>query len=279
VDLFSLEGRVALVTGASRGIGRGIAEGLASAGARVVCAARTAEQLAEVVEAIEVGHGEAMAVDLDVADLESIDRAVEATLEAWGQIDILVNNAGINIREPFEDVKEEHYDRIMNVNLKGVYFMTQAVARHMVPRRQGKIIHIGSLTTKYALSNISVYASTKGAVGQLTKAQALEFAPHNIQVNAICPGFIVTSLAKGLWEDPEMQAWSGSRIPLGRLGTPHDVVGTAVYLASSASDYVTGETVYVDGGIMAGERWPLPPAGMARGGAGSPDPGGGESVR
>ncbi len=261
MDLFSLEGRVALVTGASRGIGRGIAEGLASAGARVACAARSAAQLGEVAAAIEVGDGEALAVDLDVADLKSIDRAVAATAAAWGQIDILVNNAGMNIREPIEDVTEEHYDRIMEVNLKGVYFMTRAVARHMIPRRQGKVIHLGSLTTKYALSSISVYASTKGAVGQLTKAQALEFAPHNIQVNAICPGFIVTTLSKGLWEDPGMQAWSESRIPLGRLGTPEDIAGTAVYLASSASDYVTDETVYVDGGIMAGEQWPLPPAG------------------
>ena len=259
MSLFSLEGRVALVTGAGRGIGRGIAEGLAAHGAKVVCAARTRSQLDEAASAIQAAGGDALAVEVDMADLASVSRGVETTLEHYGQIDILVNNAGMNIREPLEEVTEEHYDRIVAVNLKGLYFLTQTAARHMIPRRQGKVINIGSLTTGTALHSVSVYTATKGAVGQLTKAQALELAPHNIQVNAVCPGFVLTPLTEKLWADPTMRAWGEGRTPLGRLATPEDMVGTAVFLASPASDYVTGVEIYVDGGFMAGEPWPLPP--------------------
>jgi len=256
--MFSLEGRVAIVTGAGRGIGRGIAQGLASQGAKVVCASRTRSQLDEVVEAIQNTGGEAMACEMDMKDLDSVRGSVNAALDAYGQIDILVNNAGMNIREPFEEVTEEHYDEIMAVNLKGLYFLTQAVAKHMIPRKQGKIIHIGSLTTGWSLDQISVYTATKGAVGQLAKAQALELGPHNIQVNAICPGFVLTPLTEKVWADPTMREWGESRLPMKRLATPEDMAGTACFLASSASDYVTGQSIYVDGGFMAGEAWPLP---------------------
>jgi len=259
MNLFSLKGRVALVTGGNRGIGRGIAEGLAGHGAKVACAARTRPQLDETVAAIRAAGGEAWALEVDLQDLESVKKTAQATLDRYGQIDILVNNAGINIREPLEEVTEEHYDRIMNVNLKGLYFLTQAVVRHMIPRRQGKIINIGSLTTGVGLPKISVYASTKGAVGQFTKALAVEFGPHNIQANAICPGFVVTPLTEKLWANPTMRTWGEGRLPLGRLAQPADMAGTAVFLASPASDYVTGQLIYVDGGYMAGESWPLPP--------------------
>ena len=258
MSLFSLEGRVAIVTGAGRGIGRGIAEGLAVQGAKVVCASRTRSQLDEVVTAIQDAGGEAVACEMDMKDLDSVRAGVDAAIDAYGQIDILVNNAGMNIREPFEDVTEEHYDEIMAVNLKGLYFLTQAVSKHMIGRKQGKIIHIGSLTTGWALSQISVYTATKGAVGQLAKSQALELGPHNIQVNAICPGFVLTPLTEKVWADPTMQAWGKSRVPMQRLATPEDMVGTAAFLAASASDYVTGQSIYVDGGFMAGEAWPLP---------------------
>lgn len=259
MNLFSLKGQVALVTGGNRGIGRGIAEGLSGHGAKVVCAARTRSQLDEAVAAIRAAGGEAWAVEMDLEDLASAQRAVEAALDHCGQIDILVNNAGMNIRESLEEVTEEHYDRIMNVNLKGLYFLTQAVARRMIPRRQGKIINIGSLTTGIALPKVSVYACTKGAVGQFTKALAVELGPHNIQVNAICPGFVVTPLTEKLWANPTMRAWGEGRVPLGRLAEPADMAGTAVFLASAGSDYVTGQVIYVDGGYMAGESWPLPP--------------------
>jgi len=261
---FTLDDRVALVTGAGRGIGRGIALGLAAHGANVVCAARTRSQLDEAVAAIESDGGTACAIEVDMADLQSVDRLVDQSLAQYGQIDILVNNAGMNIREPFEEVTEGHYDQIMDVNLKGLYFLTQKVVKHMIPRRSGKIIHTGSLTTGWALSQISVYTAAKGAVGQLARAQALELGKHNIQVNAICPGFVVTPLTEKLWSDPTMRAWGEDRVPLQRLATPEDLAGTAVFLSSPASDYVTGQLIYVDGGFMAGEAWPLPQAAQAK---------------
>ncbi len=256
--MFSLQGRVALVTGAGRGIGRGIAVGLAAQGAKIACAARTRSQLDEAVAAIREAGGEGLAFELDMGDMDSLDRVVAAVLEEFGQIDILVNNAGMNIRQPIEEVSEENFDQIMAVNLKGLYFLSQKVARHMGKRKRGKIINIGSLTTGYALAKVSVYGATKGAVGQITRAQAVEFGPHNIQVNAICPGFVVTPLTEKLWQDETMRNWGESRLALGRLATPEDMVGTAAFLAAPASDYVTGQCIYVDGGFMAGDAWPLP---------------------
>ena len=257
MNLFSLDGRIALVTGGGRGIGRGIAEGLAGHGAKVACAARTRSQLDETVEAIQSEGGDAWAVEMDLEDLESAKQGVDAVLEHYGRIDILVNNAGMNIREPLADVSEDSYDRIMNVNLKGLYFLTQIVAGKMIPRRQGKIINIGSLTTGISLPSVSVYTATKGAVGQLTKAQAIELGPHNIQVNGICPGFVLTPLTEKLWARPEMRKWGEGRVALRRLATPEDMAGTAVFLASPASDYVTGQLIYADGGYMAGDYWPM----------------------
>ena len=207
MSLFSLEGRIALVTGAGRGIGRGIAEGFGEHGAKVVCAARTRSQLDEAVAAIEGKGSEALAVEMDVSDLDSIHAGVQAAVDRFGQIDILVNNAGTNVRESMMDVTEEHYDQIMAVNLKGLYFLSQAVVKQMIPRKQGKIINIGSLTTGISLDQVSVYTATKGAVGQLTKAQALELGQHNIQVNAICPGFVVTPLTEKVWANPTMREW------------------------------------------------------------------------
>jgi len=258
VSLFTLDDRVAMVTGAGRGIGRGIAEGFAAQGAKVVCAARTRSQLDEAVAAIEGNGGEAVAVEMDMSDLDSLNAGVEAALERFGRIDVLVNNAGTNTREPLMEVTEEHYDQIMSVNLKGLYFLTQAVARHMISQKSGKVVNIGSLTTGIALDQVSVYTATKGAVGQLTKSQALELATHNIQVNAICPGFVLTPLTEGVWSDATMKEWSEQVILSGELATPNEMVGTAVFLASGASDYVTGQCIYVDGGYTAGARWPLP---------------------
>jgi len=260
LSLFSLKGRVALVTGAGRGIGRGIAEGFGQHGAKVVCAARSRDQIDEVASAIQDKKGEAVALQIDVSDLDSITTAVEMTIDRFGQIDVLVNNAGMNVRQPLMKVTEESYDRIMDVNLKGLYFLSQAVAKHMVTRQQGKIINIGSLTTGITLDQISVYTATKGAVGQLTKSQALELGPYNIQANAISPGFVVTPLTEKIWSNQTMRDWGEGKVPLGRLAQPEDMVGTATFLASSASDYVTGQIIYVDGGFMTGDVWPLPSA-------------------
>ena len=258
MSLFSLEGKVALVTGAGRGIGRAIAEGLAANGAKVVCAARTRSQIDEVVASIVDAGGKALAYEMDMKDLDSVRGGVKTALDAFGQLDILVNNAGMNIREPFTEVTEEHYDEIVAVNQKGLYFLTQIAAKEMIPRKSGKIIHVGSINTGISLSQVSVYTSTKGAVGQLGKAHAVELGKHNIQVNTICPGFILTPLTEKLWSDATMQEWGKKRVPMGRLGAPEDLIGTAVFLASSASDYVTGQNIYVDGGFMGGEDWPIP---------------------
>lgn len=259
MSMFSLAGKVALVTGAGRGIGRGIALGMAAQGAKVVLAARTRDQLDEVAAAIAAKGGEAQVVELDMGDMASIEAAVSATVEGFGGIDILVNNAGMNIREPIDEVTEEHYDQIMGVNLKGLYFLSQKAARQMAKQgKGGKIVNIGSLTTGHALASVSVYTATKGAVGQLTKAQAVEFGKDNIQVNAICPGFVLTPLTQKMWADETMRAWGESSVPLGKLADPEDMVGTAVFLAAPASDYVTGQCIFVDGGFMAGSNWPLP---------------------
>jgi len=263
MGLFSLEGRVALVTGASRGIGQAIAKGLAAQGAKVVCAARTRSQLDDTAAAISADGGNALVLEMDLSSSGSIQKGVAETVGAYDRIDILINNAGINIREPAEDVTEAHFGAIMQVNLKGLYFLTQAALQHMIPQRRGKVINIGSLTTSYGLTQMSVYAATKGAVGQLTKVLALEVAPHNIQVNALCPGFTLTPLTEKVWADNELRTWAEGRIPAGRLATPEDMVGTAIYLSSRASDYLTGQCIYVDGGIVAGERWPLPGAGRS----------------
>ncbi|MDA0336076.1 MAG: glucose 1-dehydrogenase [bacterium] len=260
MNMFSLQGKIAVVTGAGRGIGRGVAEGLAVQGATVVCTSRTKTELEEAVATIEAAGGHAMALTMDMADMASLEAGVQQVVAAFGRIDILFNNAGMNVRQPIDEVTEEDYDRIMGVNLKGLYFLSQKVARDMRPRRQGKIINVGSLTTGRALAKVSVYTATKGAVGQLTKAQALEFGADNIQVNAICPGFVVTSLTEKMWADKTMRAWGESRVALGRLGTPQDMVGTVAFLASAASDYVTGQCIYIDGGFMAGDNWPLPAA-------------------
>ena len=257
MDLFSLEGKVALVTGGGRGIGRGIAEGLAGQGAKVVVAARTRAELDETAQIIRDAGGESTVYELDMTDLGSVQGAVDAAVETYGQLDILVNNAGMNIREQFEDVTEAHYDQINDVNQKGLFFLTQYATRHMRPRGAGKVINIGSLTTGIGLQSISVYTGTKGAVGQLTKVWAVELAPE-IQVNAICPGFIRTPLTEKLWSNETMHEWGTKRLPNGTIGKPQDLAGTACFLASHASDYVTGQHIYVDGGFMAGERWPLP---------------------
>ena len=260
-QLFSLAGRNALVTGASRGIGRALAEGLAAHGANVVCAARTTVDLEILTAAIQAAGGQAKALSMDVGDRDSLPVAAAAAEACFGPIDILVNNAGVNFREPLAEISGEHFDRILSINVEGMLFLTQAVAKGMMERRSGKIINVGSITTGFGLSNLAVYTLTKGAVGQLTKALATELGRHNIQVNALCPGFIMTPMTNKLWSMPHMQEWGQRRIPLGRIATPADLVGSVVFLASGASDYVTGHSLFVDGGFTAGEPWPIPSGG------------------
>ncbi len=255
--LFDLAGKCALVAGGGRGIGEAIALGLADAGADVAIAARTQSDIESVADAVAARGRRSMSVTLDVSQIDELGPAVERVSSELGEIDILFNVAGINIRKPATELEEEDFDQVMGVNFKGAYFLCQEVGKGMMAQKRGKVINIASLTTAIGLAKVTVYTSSKGALGQLTKGLAVEWGPHNIQVNAIAPGFILTDLNRKLWENQEMLDWATGRTPAGRLGSPDDIVGTAIYLASGASDFVSGQILFVDGGIMAGSPWPL----------------------
>ncbi len=238
---FDLTDRVAIVTGGARGIGRAIAEGLARAGARIVLAD---------VSWDGVDPGGAVAVDADVADLSQHGRIVGAALETFGRIDILVNNAGIGPRTMFLDATEDAWDRTFGVNLKAAYFLSQVAARHMLERRSGKIINLSSVHDSQPMTRNSIYCITKAGVAMLTKSLALELAEHNIQVNAISPGAIRTDINREVLADPDYHAKVLTKIPARRIGEPEELAGAALLLASSASDYITGTTLCVDGGML-----------------------------
>jgi len=253
-QLFSLEGRVAVVTGASSGIGRELAHGLARAGAQVALCGRSKERLATARQRIADDGGEAEAFTADLGDLAAIPMLVKEIVAQFGRIDILVNCAGMNKRESIAEVTSETYARIMDVNLRSVYFLSQAVLPHLTGRG-GKVINIGSLTTSFGVGNLSVYGLTKSAIGQLTRVMAVEWAMHNVQINCLCPGWIATELTQPLWDDPHRREWILDRVPMNRPGQPEDLVGFVIYLASRASDFTTGQTFYIDGGFMAGGQW------------------------
>ena len=257
MGLFDLTGKRAFVVGGTRSIGRAIALGLAEAGADVAVAARTEKDLAAIAESIEALNVRAATVALDVSDIDEIPRAVEQVDEQLGGIDILVNVAGTTVRKPIEEFTTEEYDRIMDVNFKGIYFICQEVGKQLVARKEGKIINIASLATAIGLPKITVYSGSKGAIGQFRRSLAVEWAPYNIQVNALAPGFIATDINAKAWDNEEFKSWVENRTPAGRIGKPDDMTGTALFLASAASDFVTGQVIYVDGGVMAGSYWPL----------------------
>ena len=257
MKLFDLEGKVALVSGASRGIGAAIACGLADAGAAVALTSRSVDALTKVATQIADAGGKAITQELDISQIDAIPNAVREVEGQLGPIDILFNVAGTNIRKPIEEITESDFDQITDTNYKGAYFLCREVGKGMIERRRGKVVNIGSLTTGIGVPKISVYGGSKGAIGQMTKALAAEWGQYNIQVNAIGPGFIVTDLNRTLWDDPKMKDWVHQLTPAGRFGAPEDMVGTAVFLSSPASDFMTGQVLYVDGGIMAGLMWPM----------------------
>jgi NAD(P)-dependent dehydrogenase (short-subunit alcohol dehydrogenase family) len=255
-SLFGLEGKVALVTGAAGGIGQELALGLARAGARVVVNGRREEQLVAIRERISAAGGAAAVVAADVSSLEASRRMVEQAAEVFGGLDILVNCAGMNRRQPILAVEPETYEQIMAVNLRGPYFASQAAAPLLMERGGGSIIQIGSITVAIGLELVSVYGATKAALAQLTKTMAVEWAAQKIRVNCLCPGFLMTPLtAEGLWGDERKHRWLLDRIPLRRPGLPEEMVGMAIFLASDASSYMTGQSVFLDGGLLAGSPW------------------------
>ena len=252
LDKMSLQGKVAIVTGASRGLGRTMALGLAEAGADVAVVSRTLPALEKVAAEIRELERISLPIRADVSRRVDVERMVERTMERFGRIDILVNNAGTIYRDASEDHPEEAWDRVINVNLKGAFLCAQAVARVMIQQGGGKIIHTASLLSSIGRPTIPAYAASKGGIAQLTKALAVEWAKYKIHVNAIGPGFFRTDLTQALQDDPERSTEISSRIPLGRWGLPEDLKGAVVFLASDASEYVTGHVLYVDGGFLAG---------------------------
>ena len=253
--LFSLEGKVALVTGAGGGIGRELALALVDAGAFVAIHARSLPRLDSLKKEIEHAGGRAIALTAELGSLEQARRLVAEANAAFGRLDILVNCAATNIREPIDSVSEEHWDSIMAVDLKSLYFMSQEARRLMKERKAGKIIHIGSINSTFALGGVSVYGAAKGAVAQLTKAMAVEWAKDNIQVNCVIPGFIRTPLSEPIWRDAYKAKWLRNRIPMRRPAEPEELIGAVLLCASPASSYITGTTITVDGGFEAGGSW------------------------
>jgi len=254
--IFSLSGKTALIAGASRGIGLAIAQQMAEAGARAILAARSVEKLQEHAQALTAKGCQASALRLDIADPESIRVAVEGP----GTPDILVNVAGTNIRKGFAQYTKAEYDQVLQTNLHGIVELTQKIGARMIARGEGgKVIMIGSLMSLLGLPYLSVYAMSKGALGQLTKVLAAEWGRHNIQVNCIAPGFILTDLNRRMWEPGQMRDWLKGAQANPRMGTPEDVAPLAVFLAGRGADYITGQVIPVDGGYSTTAVWPFEP--------------------
>jgi gluconate 5-dehydrogenase len=250
--LFDLTGRAALVTGAGRGIGFAIAEALGRAGAHVVLNGRTRAALETA--ALQLRERGVAQVDVSVFDVTSAEEVVAAIDEIEARvtpIDVLVNNAGIQRRAPLDAFDDRDWRELMATNVDSVYFVSKAVARHMIARRRGKIINIGSVQCELARPGIAPYTASKGAVKNLTKGMCADWARHGLQINAIAPGYFATPLNQALIDDPVFDEWLRKRTPAGRWGRLEDLHGAAVFLASSASDFVNGQTLYVDGGIVA----------------------------
>jgi gluconate 5-dehydrogenase len=259
-SLFDLSGKVAIVTGASRGLGQYFGRALARAGAELVITSRTSTSLAAFQSEIEGLGRRAVLLELDVRSYESIQQMVEAAYAAYGQIDILVNNAGCNVRKSAIEVSWEDWNLVLDTNLRGPFFVAQAVAKKMIPRRYGRIINIGSVTAVFGYAGITPYCASRGGVKQMTMSLADDWGPYGITVNCLAPGWFKTQQTRVLYENKEWVEYLCDRIPLKRPGQPDDLDGAIVFLASDASRYITGQTLLVDGGISTGAtRATVPP--------------------
>jgi gluconate 5-dehydrogenase len=258
VSGFDLSGKVAVVTGASRGLGQTFARALARAGADLVITSRTLASLAPLRAEIESLGRRAVALELDVRSQESIRAMAAAAAAACPRLDILVNNAGCNVRKPAVEVSWDDWNLILDTNLRGAFFVAQSIAPQMMARSSGRIINIGSITSVNGSSGLGPYGASRGGVKQLTMSLADDWGPHGITVNCLAPGWFKTDQNKVMYEDPEWVAYLVDRIPMRRPGKPSDLEGPVVFLASDASEYVTGQTLLVDGGISTGATRALP---------------------
>lgn len=248
--LFDLAGKRALVTGSSMGIGNALARGLAEHGAHVILNARNAERLSEAAAALgDTGHS-VSASAFDVTEAAAVNAAI-AEIEADGPIDILINNAGMQFRTPLEDFPDDKWDLLLKTNITSAYLVGKAAAQAMIKRGAGKIINIASVQSELARPGIAPYTATKGAIRNLTKGMATDWAKYGLQCNAIAPGYFKTPLNQALVDDPKFSAWLEARTPAGRWGNVEELVGAAVFLSSAASSFVTGQTIHVDGGMTA----------------------------
>jgi len=249
---FDLTGRVAVVTGASRGLGQYFGRALARAGADLVITSRDPATLKPFQQEIEALGRKAFPLALDVRDYDGIQKMAEAAVGHYGKIDILVNNAGCNVRKPSLEVTWEDWNLVLETNLRGTFFVAQAVARHMIPRKYGRIINIGSVTCVFGYAGLAPYGASRGGVKQLTMSLADDWGVHGITVNCLAPGWFKTAQNAVMYENEEWLAYLCDRIPLKRPGRPTDLDGAVVFLASDASEYITGQTLLVDGGISTG---------------------------
>jgi gluconate 5-dehydrogenase len=250
-SIFSLDGRLVLITGSGQGIGFALARGLAEHGAGVVLNGRDPGKVASAVAKLrDAGFG-AHASIFDVTDFQAVHNDVARIEAEIGPIDVLVNNAGVQFRAPLEDFPEEQWERLFKTNVSGAFHAGKAVARHMIARGKGKIINIGSVQSELARPSIAPYTATKGAIRNLTKGMCTDWAKHGLQINAIAPGYFRTEMNQALVDNPEFSAWLEKRTPAGRWGDVNELIGAAVFLASDASSFVNGHTLYVDGGLTA----------------------------
>jgi gluconate 5-dehydrogenase len=251
-QLFSLTGRTALVTGSSRGLGHAIATGLAAAGARLVLNGTDAARVAAAAELLRQSGHEVFESSFDVASEAAVVGAFKQLDEAGVEVDILVNNAGIQLRKPIVELSAAEWQRVIDINLTSAFLVGREAARRMIARgRGGKVINIGSLTSEAARATVAPYTAAKGGIKMLTRAMAAEWAAQGIQANAIGPGYMATEMNQALIDNPAFDSWVKARTPARRWGQPDELVGTAVFLASRASDFVNGQIVYVDGGMLA----------------------------
>ena len=249
MKIFDLTGKVALITGSSQGIGFALAEGLAEAGAKIILNGRDEKKLIEAKEKLQKKYEFISYLSFDVTDYSSVERQIKSYYDQNSEIDILVNNAGMQHRAPLEDFPADKFELLMKTNVSSVFNVGQAVAKRMIKKGQGKIINIASVQTALARPGIAPYTATKGAVANLTKGMATDWAPKGLQVNAIAPGYFNTPLNAALVADPDFSAWLEKRTPAGRWGEVKELVGACIFLAAPSSSFINGQTIFVDGGI------------------------------